>query len=739
MSSGLGACFVCRSTDGGPLSHICAVCKAEVCPSCVSCKELSACPACGDTHQDWKTLQKLGSVFAAYGTARDWFRGVAPNTSGAVAAPTTNWVSTPSPIMSNANRKEELPSGVVGEVVDWLRDEISDDKLLEDGVTENQIFKAPETLELEDAGKKCTSVIGANGDYRSGMAREAVAYLLKNSMAASKAKGKKTLPQGNSNNSTAAPSTDISPCPTQRFSAFPTQRSEKPEVSACPTQRSEKSEDPPESFHTALPSDAEPSEHTWRTALPSEPTLTPTSHSQTQSPRQGNDSTHCSTTEKFEVDTTNDAAAQGWGFEAFAKGLGGLMLPTVPTWSATVSHCTKMDLGNREVMEHGHLSEPSPAPPAMLDMPVDESPSDDWAEDHFAALENVASSRKAGSVTGIRAASAATDDDCRSYVTSIICPPVVPPLVFPTSGGKDHRTPARPSESPRTASNFEAKGDCDKTMCVGISNDEDVCPKGHDLRWHAWSCTTCNKRGSGLRFGCVECLDANLCLGCKKSHDAQKQGSRITSCTSSSSVVHAETQPAHNANEQQELMHPSKALDVITENYDASKSSPMDQPLTKTYDVCEDGHQSKPKNSDRSARSSSSSRRERTGPSASKSVLSVQTMGTSSAAQLLGDAAKQQQGKKPTRGSASKSVLSVQTMGTSAAAELLGGFAQQQQGSKPRSSSSKKAFESKSVVGAAGSTRPAQRTGGSVLSVKNTSSSAAAGLLGPLLEQKAQR
>jgi len=129
----------------------------------------------------------------------------------------------------------------------------------------------------------------------------------------------------------------------------------------------------------------------------------------------------------------------------------------------------------------------------------------------------------------------------------------------------------------------------------------------------------------------------------------------------------------------------------------------------------------------------------------------VQTMGTSSAAHLLGGLV-QNQGNRDAvapkshngaarssssrrerpAGSSSKSVLSMQTAGTSSAAQLLGGLGQNQ-GSKSRSSSSQKAFESKSVVGEA---RPTQRrsgtgprAGGSVLAVKNPSSSAVAGLL----------
>jgi len=116
---------------------------------------------------------------------------------------------------------------------------------------------------------------------------------------------------------------------------------------------------------------------------------------------------------------------------------------------------------------------------------------------------------------------------------------------------------------------------------------------------------------------------------------------------------------------------------------------------------------------------SSSSRRERAAGSASKSVLSVNTMGTSSAAQLLGGIA-QQQGTKPR--SSSKSVIG-EARGSKSVVGAAGG--------------------SKSVVGAAGSTQrrsgTGQRAGASVLSVKNTSSSAAASLLGPMLEQKAKR
>lgn len=720
----------------------------EICPTCVATKQLSACPACGDTEQNWKTLQKFGSFVVAYGTARDWLRGVgsdngSPKTTQAVGSIGCSRAPSPASPCTLHNTgctnpkgrtsKDELPPAVVGEVIDWLKDEV-DGSWLDDCVAGVADAESPEVLELVDAGKKCTSVIGANGDYRSGMAREAVAYLLKNSMAANKAKEKKMLPKlptSNSNNSTAAPSTVGSACPT----ACPTQRSEKPEAFTGDLDRisseSEKPEEPLESWRTVQASEGGASEPTWHTS-------TPTSYSQPQSPcqlhgpTQSNDvqDTFNAVTEETKNDT-GASTAPTWSLAAFAKGFETLSLPMVPSWSTTVSHCSKMNIAHREVMEHGYLSEPSPAPPEMVQKPVDElQHGDDWAEGHFAALENVAQGLKSG-VTCNEAATATGDDECRSYVTSIICPPVVPPLVFPSSG-QHQCAPAIRTETLQTTSSksittcntapseLEAKGRCEEATCMGIGTEdgsEDTCPKGHDRRWHGWHCGICNKRGNGLRFGCMECLDANLCFTCNKTYEAQKQ----VSATLSSGTVCAEVESAQ----------PLSAIEETMASQAASLSGVEIQVAKAT----------KPKSSDRSARGSSSSRKERTGASASKSVLSVQTMGTSSAAQLLGGIS-QQQGSKPERsgGSCSKSVLSVQTMGNSSAAQLLGGLAQQQ-GSKPRSSSSKKAFESKSVVGAEGSThrRSGQRAGGSVLSVKNASSSAAAGLLGPLLEQKAQR
>jgi hypothetical protein len=121
--------------------------------------------------------------------------------------------------------------------------------------------------------------------------------------------------------------------------------------------------------------------------------------------------------------------------------------------------------------------------------------------------------------------------------------------------------------------------------------------------------------------------------------------------------------------------------------------------------------------------------------------------------------------RKPRDRSSGASVLSMQSASTSSAAHLLGAMASGQQGAdRPRRP--KAIPENRSAIGetsgaeseiagtspgqakprapAASSTQPqrrsaAQRAGGSVLSVKNVSSSSAAGLLGPLLEQKVRR
>jgi hypothetical protein len=671
----------------------------------------------------------------ACSSASDWFRGVA-NTKPAEAF--TSPVSGTSPKSPNVNpstkkggKEGELPPAVVDEVLDWLKDEV-DSTWLDDcvgDVAETQ----HETLELVDAGKKCTSVIGANGDYRSGKAREAVAYLLKSSMAATKLKAKKTLPGSVSNNSTALPSTVVSQA-----------------ASACPTHRSEKSEEPLESWRTTLPSEMEPSQ-------PGQcGSMTPSGLSEAHSPCevQVNAAPQSSAVETparekqseaaadiNETGATTEAVQDTWGFAAFAKSFESaafaksfesLRLPTVTSWSAAADRCGNLQIGQREVVDHGYAA---PEPPAILSKPVEESPNEDeWATAHFAELENVAHSLTAANESGALKCTANSDDECRSYVNSVLTsalfPPPVPPLVFPTSGSK-HECALAVADTIPSAS---MQSDSDRST----SNMEEFCPKGHDQRWHAWRCGICDKRGCGLRFGCAECLAANICVACRKTYET-------------SSVVHAEAKAdvaEVSKKHLRELPRPPMPAEVSSGIEAANKcgsSSMKEVAPARAVDAA-------PKSCNGAAPRASSSRGGREKGSASKSVLSVQTTGTSSAAQLLGGIA-QQQATRPEKGSASKSVLSVQTMGTSSAAQLLGGIAQQQ-GTRPRISSRTPAGASKSMVGAshagesksvvgAGSTQrgssKGQRLGGSVLSVKHTSSSAAAGLLGPLLEQKAKR
>jgi len=752
MSShhGSSTCCLCQSADNGPLSHICAACHAEVCPSCAASKQLSACPSCGDTDQSWKALQKVGSIMVVYSNARDWFRGVAsatpaekdalyPTVSGTPSGETSNTSTTTqnksasgelNPAKDNDKGLQlDVNPAIVEGVLDWLKDEV-DDRWLEECVEKDpelqdcrnlaSELQEAETLELVDGGKKCTSVIGANGDYRSGMAREAVAYLLKSTLSANKVKSKKTLPESISSNSTAAPSTVGSACPTQR--------SDLAEASGCPTQQSEKpEEDTPQSWRTAVPSDAENSEPapTWRTI-----TSPPHSHrSQVHCSHSTNTLPECDTEKTPPVGKPSDAdrsdesspaafeAKDTWGFASLANGFGSLTLPMVTSWSTAANHCSKLKVAQREVVEHA----PEPSAPVLLPPPPvdDSSHGDEWATDHFSSLENIAQHLTAGSAASDASATATADDECRSLVTSIMFPPVVPPLVFPNSDTAV-RSETMPSTLTRSDSNASstqsevtARGACDKATCVGISSNDDVCPKGHDLRWHSWRCGICDKQGSGLRFGCAECAEQNLCVTCKKTNDIQKQDV----ARSKASEVHIDAQPV-------------KGMIAIKENQEA----PAVQAAPKSSNKNSDG-----------------SHRERPVGSTSKSVLSVQTMGTSSAANLLGGLV-QNQGNRDAvapkshngaarssssrrerpAGSSSKSVLSMQTAGTSSAAQLLGGLGQNQ-GSKSRSSSSQKAFESKSVVGEA---RPTQRrsgtgprAGGSVLAVKNPSSSAVAGLL----------
>lgn len=51
-------------------------------------------------------------------------------------------------------------------------------------------------------------------------------------------------------------------------------------------------------------------------------------------------------------------------------------------------------------------------------------------------------------------------------------------------------------------------------LYMAPSKDDEVCSRQHYLRWHAWHCRRCAKRGHGLRWGCVECPEANICRSC---------------------------------------------------------------------------------------------------------------------------------------------------------------------------------------------------------------------------------
>lgn len=419
-----------------------------------------------------------------------------------------------------------------------------------------------EVLELVDADAQCNSVVGANGDYRSGMARQAAAYMLKNSTTSKKVNPKMVTPWSDcmhsADNSTAASCT----------ASIMTSRA----ASVCPSHRSATQEEPRQSTCGVPPSSVA-----------------------SEKPRdecQGND---------------------------------------------------------------------------------------DWAFDHSEAPKDHAQSVEVTRSAGAGSEAATTNVDTHSYVSSIICPPVMPASALPTSGNhQDCALETIPTEStslghhedctpivetiPTESTScdacheIETKGACEQAAsCESTCNSEDVCPQGHDLRWHAWNCAICDKRGYGLRFGCVECREANLCLGCRKNHEIQKEADIAkASC---------EAQPAHG-------MNPIAESKVALVPEAAPKKD-------------------------------NSNRKERPVDSASKSVLSMQPQGSSSAAQLLGGLALQQ-------------------------------------GSKPRSSSRTLAGEAKSVVGAAESTqrRTCPRASASVLSVKHTSCSAAAGVLGPLLEQR---
>merc|ERR1719321_615602 len=230
--------------------------------------------------------------------------------------------SSPSPQNSTSSPKSKVGVSQWEVPIPVVEDHV-DDRCLADcvGVVADPHF---ETRELVDAGAKCNSVVGENADYRSGMAREAVACLLKNSMAANKAYAKKASPQSDfvncihsADNSTAASSTVASRG-----------------ASVCPTQRLEK----PQSWHAS---------------------------------------------------------------------------PAFTTFPATVE---------KRVGESVHC--------------------DEWANDHLAVYEHDAQPIEAASAEGVGEAGITTaEDECRSYVSAIICSPIIPPLEFPTNGSQEQCDP----------------------------------------------------------------------------------------------------------------------------------------------------------------------------------------------------------------------------------------------------------------------------------------------------------
>jgi hypothetical protein len=247
-----------------------------------------------------------------------------------------------------------------------------------------------------------------------------------------------------------------------------------------------------------------------------------------------------------------------------------------------------------------------------------------------------------------------------------ICPPVSLPAMFPEnvncveSSTVADITPAESSGNEVNEVETKAVGEGAMNNC----DSEDFCSNGHELRWHAWRCKGCDKRGYGLRFGCAECRESNLCIDCQKSPQAQ-----------------VETVPMSLPN-----MHDEAKVRCEEQ---PSKDKILDKSDISTLEA--------------DSRNGNSNRRNRSVNSASKSVLSLQPQGSSSAAQLLGGLV-------------------------------------QQHGSRARSSSRPQTGDSKSLVGAGGSGQrrsgAGQRASASVLTVKQTSTSAAAGILGPLMEQK---
>lgn len=233
---------------------------------------------------------------------------------------------------------------------------------------------------------------------------------------------------------------------------------------------------------------------------------------------------------------------------------------------------------------------------------------------------------------------------------------------------------------------------------------------GHDLRWHAWSCSVCSKRGGGLRFSCAECPENNICNACMKA-----------ACKPTTPPV-AEPTPSSGSDKVISPVVPPLLLPQTPAN-----TRPVKSEVTEQIGSAE--NQAGPSKPQRVSRDSSARKpRDR---SAGASVLSMQSTSTSSAAHLLGAMATRQQGGRSADRPRRPKPIAENGSAIGEASEV-----------GAPSEIAATAVEPRKKSQAAPSTQPQRRSsraGGSVLSVKNASSSSAAGLLGPLLEQKAKR
>lgn len=737
-----GTCLLCRTANGGALSHICPVCTAEVCPECVARNQLAACPGCGETEQNWKALQKVSSVIVACSSARSWLLSVAgqkppaadakdvealPHTlhvQRAACVPAAgNLVQPPPPV------KVDLPPAVVDEVIDWLKEEV-DGNWLDSAIEPLEEAQ----LELMDAGIKKTSVICANGDYRASAAREAVAYLLKSTQAAQKSKSKKGPPRSDTvttEMSTAVPSAAGSEAPSAVPSQCHTQRSVDARSEAVPN-----TEEVPQTWRT------QEAPQTWRTVFSAASasenvvasTMPATEQSDNVQPKilpppatvQTGQATAPSLQLAEKVPASTDAnTSDPWGLTALTRSLSGL----ASSFTLTAEKCSTVQMGSKVVVDD---DAPEPLKPVV---PESEE-RDDWADEHFANLENMAQG-----LTG------RPEPEPMQVMHPPVPGPVVPPLSLPVTNEHNinqvhaqqdtlDSKAAQPVEF--TQNDFpcasqvletpsvtcESKEVPEPPTCIGIGSNDDgtMCARGHDLRWHAWSCSACGKRGGGLRFSCTECADANLCYGCKKN------GANVATVLPTTAQIAAPPTALPQAPSAQ-----AKSVVAVVPPVQlpkAPQAAPVKQVVAGESQL---GAKAEPTSSSGSGpKRTSSSRQPRERPAGDRgSVLSVQSVSTSSAAQLLGPMAMKTGSK-----SDSSRRSRVGDDESKATSSVIDGAPEAVPREVKRIEDATKKVQSRS--GSASAQPQRRRAGASVLSVKNASSSSAAGLLGPLLEQKAK-